>query len=141
MIAMAYLMNRLKPKPRIFEQWGASLLLFLLVTPGFGIQYLYWVTPWVVALGARAAALLYITSGVFMFATYTYWSGGLPWWFADSLYKVWAHWFHVPHLLAWGSIGVLLVWFWWSFVGRRVLQTSTPHAEDESPRSAAAPFE
>jgi hypothetical protein len=112
MVLMAYLINRFDPKPRIFEQWGASLLLFLVVTPGFGIQYLYWVTPWIVALGSRAAVLLYLTSGAFMFAVYTYWSGGFPWWFADSQYKPWVHWYHVPHLLAWGSIGVLLVWFW-----------------------------
>jgi hypothetical protein len=124
MIVMAYLMNRLKPKPRIFEQWGASLLLFLLLTPGFGIQYLYWVTPWVVALGVRAAILLYLTSGTFMFAVYTYWSGGVPWWFADSQNKMWTRWFHVPHLLAWGSIGVLLMWFWWSFLSIEPTGTS-----------------
>jgi hypothetical protein len=47
-----------------------------------------------------------------MFAVYTYWSGGIPWWFADSQHKLWAHWFHVPHLMAWGAIGVLLAWFW-----------------------------
>jgi hypothetical protein len=96
---------------------------------GFGIQYLYWLTPWVVALGTRAAIPLYLTSGTFMFAVYTYWSGGIPWRFADSQHKLWAHWFHVPHLMAWGSIGVLLMWFWWSFLSPARRTTSAAMLE------------
>jgi hypothetical protein len=114
LVLMAYLANRLQSKPRLFDQLGASLLLFMFLAPGFGVQYLYWLTAWVVILGTRATLLLYLTSGMFAFVLYNYWAHGLPWWFAD--YLDWGGWMHIPQLTSWVSLGVLVGWFWWSFL-------------------------
>ena len=114
LVLMAYLANRLQPKPRLFDQLGTSLLLVMFLAPGFGVQYLYWLTAWVVILGIRATLLLYVTSGTFTFILYNYWAHGLPWWFAD--YEDWGGWMHIPQLASWASLGILVGWFWWSFL-------------------------
>src|SRR5208337_4186524 len=35
----------------LFTQCGAIAFLFLFLSPGFGLQYLSWTVPWIVALG------------------------------------------------------------------------------------------
>ena len=82
--ALAFWMNRLSPKPRLFSQAGATFFLFLTLSNGFGVQYLAWLAPWVVELGVVPAALLYASSGVFLFLVYNFWSQGFPWYIADS---------------------------------------------------------
>jgi hypothetical protein len=69
---------------RLLSSIGWAFLTFLLLTPGFGIQYLAWlaiaaflIEPW----GAFAFNLL---GGAFMFSVYHYWNRGFPWGFADS---------------------------------------------------------
>lgn len=69
---------------RLLTSIGWAFLLFLLFTPGFGIQYLAWLAiaaflcePW----GALGFNLL---GGAFMFSVYHYWNRGFPWSFADS---------------------------------------------------------
>ncbi len=78
-----------------FAAWrsGANLMTrcglvaagFLALTPGFGIQYLTWLVPWVGVLGVGTAVVYSMSAGLFMAAVYTYWCGGLPWGFADSM--------------------------------------------------------
>ncbi len=52
---------------------------FLLLTPGFGIQYSVWVVPLLFAAAPRSAAAYSATGGVFAFLVYLdYWSGGFP---------------------------------------------------------------
>lgn len=64
---------------------GWSILLFLVLTPGFGIQYLAWILPFCFLFGGRVTAAVYAISSVFLASLYTYLSGGLPWYFADML--------------------------------------------------------
>src|SRR5665213_2176876 len=68
----------------LFAQAGLVLLVFMSLTNGFGVQYLAWLCPFVVALGAEAAGVYFLTSGVFLFVVYNFWSEGLPWYLADS---------------------------------------------------------
>lgn len=82
--ATLWLHTRPRPVP-LLRQCGLLLFLFLALAPGFGVQYLAWLIPWVVVLGAGAAALFYAASGVFLFLVYTYWSRGFPWYLADSV--------------------------------------------------------
>jgi uncharacterized membrane protein len=64
-----------------------TVLLFVLtLAPGFGIQYLLWplpLLPW--ALGRRMLLILYTAISVYVLMTYTIWSRGFPWWYADSV--------------------------------------------------------
>jgi hypothetical protein len=82
---VAYSMNHLKPKPPLFAQCGLIAFLFLAMTPGFSVQYLAWLVPWVIWSPLWYAAAFYLTSGVYLFAIYTFWSKGLPWDFANGM--------------------------------------------------------
>jgi hypothetical protein len=63
----------------ILTNCGLSAALFLLFTPGFGIQYLVYLVPWLAAARGIVAAGFYVVSGAFMIAFYTWGSGGFPW--------------------------------------------------------------
>jgi hypothetical protein len=78
------------PRPR--PEQGALLLrvgflMFLLVAaaPGFGVQYLAWLVPWVVAVGLAATLAYYLTGSAFLIAYYTAAAGTFPWFLANSL--------------------------------------------------------
>ena len=69
----------------LLMQAGFLMFLFVSLTPGFGVQYLAWLVPWVVALGARPTATYYLAGTVFLFAYYTAAAAGFPWYLANSL--------------------------------------------------------
>lgn len=61
---------------------GIALLLVLVLAPGFGVQYLFWILPFLALLLRRWEALaLHAVISAFLFAMYTAWSGEWPWWF------------------------------------------------------------
>ncbi|GAC1519346.1 MAG: hypothetical protein NVS2B7_40280 [Herpetosiphon sp.] len=82
-VGEAIWMSRLRHKPRLFRQCGVIALTFMALTPGFGVQYLAWLVPWVV-VEFWTALLFYATSGIFLFMIYTSWAGGFPWYLAVS---------------------------------------------------------
>lgn len=69
----------------LFVRAGFLLFLFLSVAPGFGVQYLAWLVPWVVARGAGPTAIYYLAGGLFLLAYYTPAGGGFPWDLANTL--------------------------------------------------------
>ena len=71
------------PRPRpfpnaLFVRAGFIIFLFLSVAPGFGVQYLAWLVPWVVARGVRPTAIFYLAGALFLLAYYTPAGGGFP---------------------------------------------------------------
>jgi hypothetical protein len=62
---------------------GACIALFLVLTPGFGIQYLEWILPFSFVFGRSYAMVIYGSASLFLFSMYTRLSGGFPWYFAD----------------------------------------------------------
>src|SRR5262249_52392570 len=79
--------------------------LFLVVTPGFGIQYLSWLLPWLVFLPLEAMLIYQVCTAVFMFQVYTFWSDGFPWNLADSLARgTWRDFLVWHELLCWLSV-------------------------------------
>ena len=112
-VAVAWLMNRPQTRIPLFDQFGITLFLFLFLTPGFGVQYLYWLTPWAVTLGARSYWFHSLTAGAFLFTVYNFWSGGMPWRFANSLaIGPWGRRTQVLQVLAWISVGLVLAAYW-----------------------------
>lgn len=75
----AFLINFVGKKIPLFFQIGFTFALFLFLSPGFGIQYLTWLVPWIVGLGFEATLLYYLISGIFAFMVYNFWSSGFPW--------------------------------------------------------------
>jgi len=110
-VAATAWMNRSRARrPTLFVQCGLVACLFLALSPSFGVQYLAWLMPWVVALGFRATLALYATSSVFLFQVYTFWSGGFPWGYAQAPY---GHWWGGPiialELLCWAAVVAILL--------------------------------
>lgn len=68
----------------LLEAIGWAFLVFLIVTPGFGVQYLSWLVGPGVFLGLFGLLAYTILASVFLFRVYTFWSGGFPWYYADS---------------------------------------------------------
>ena len=113
---LAWLANRHRTRMSLFDQFGITLFLFLFLSPGFGVQYLYWVTPWAVTLGARVYWFHSLAAGTFLFTVYNFWSGGMPWGFANSLAAgPWGRGAQVLQVLTWISVGVVLSAYWQRF--------------------------
>ncbi len=105
----SFWMNRGPKKPPLFFQCGLATFLLMTLTPGFAVQYLAWLVPWVVGMGLSATLLLYVTSGVFLFLFYSFWCPGFPWYLADT-YRVedLTRIRHLFELLCWASVLVVL---------------------------------
>jgi hypothetical protein len=83
---------------------GLLFLLILALAPGFGVQYYFWILPFLVFTAPRrmAIALNAIVSG-YLFVYYTAYSGGWPWWFAEppadrALARMVVNWGIIPWL-------------------------------------------
>lgn len=127
-LALSVLMNLKEERPPLFVQWGAILFTFLFFATGFGVQYLVWVTPWVIAYPAALIVICYLLQGLFLCVVYDFWSGGLPWYFADGIeHGPWRGWRNVPQLLAWLSVGLAM-----SMALVRVLPFQRREADDEN---------
>jgi hypothetical protein len=85
-VAATFAVNRSRTKPTLYTQVGACLFFFLATCSGFGTQYLAWLVPWTVGLGIVPVAFFTAASGAFLFLVSNYWSGGFPWYLADSNY-------------------------------------------------------
>ena len=119
--SLAVWMNRIDPKPSLFSQIGLVFFFFMALSNGFGVQYLTWLVPWAVGLGAVPAALYYITSGAFLLLVYNYWSEGFPWYLADSN-RVLGYQSHLAYfqLLCWLSVVYLLAAAWKQMQGSKL---------------------
>jgi len=120
-------LNRNGPRIALFCQFGISFFLILLLMPGFGIQYLLWLTPWLAILPWRAAAIHLAASAAFCTVTYTYLCGGLPWYYAcgfisDMKSSTWLDitWLGITSrsidglgLTTWLTVCFILVVYWW----------------------------
>jgi hypothetical protein len=108
--ALCFAFSRLRRPPPLFLQCGISGFLFMVFTPGFGVQYLAWLVPWAVAAGFLPALLWYSTSGIFLFAVYTYWSEQFPWYYANSLkMRDWGGSIVLAEIGAWLATAAVLV--------------------------------
>jgi uncharacterized membrane protein len=62
------------------------MLIVLALAPGFGIQYLLWPLPLLpYAVGKRMLITVSTAISFYVLMTYTIWSGGFPWWYANSI--------------------------------------------------------
>jgi uncharacterized membrane protein len=104
-----FVLKALAPRPSLFVQFGAITFLFLFLSPGFGLQYLAWTVPWIVALGIGPAAEYYAIAGTFMLAVYTEAAGG---WKANAYAELLTPKNHTMLLLmglvCWIAVGAVL---------------------------------
>lgn len=113
---------RLRGRPLYFTA-AFIFFAFLTLTPGFGVQYLSWLVPWLAVLPPAIGALEQIASGMFLVSVYNFWSGGLPWYYANSFQA--GMWTSLPlrvlEYLAWLSV-CLCLWV----IGRTQTTESNP---------------
>jgi hypothetical protein len=110
--AAAFWMNRSPKKPPLFLQCGLVAFLFMALTPGFGVQYLAWLVPWVVGIGLWATVIFYTASGIFLFLVYHFWAGEFPWRLANAdAVGDWRGSIILVELLCWAAVVVVLVLF------------------------------
>jgi hypothetical protein len=84
-----------------FWIFASACTAFFVFTPGFGVQYLFWLAPFTVLLSLRHMVFLHAATGVFMVMTYHFWSDG-QWYFANAADKpLWAPGSARFQLLAW----------------------------------------
>ncbi len=109
----AWVLNRRPNPPSVYMQTGAAFFFFLAAMTGFGVQYLSWLVPWTVGLALVPSIFFELAGGAFLFAVYNWWSGGFPWFLADSNY-VGDFTPHLDYLLtvSWIAVIVLAVTVW-----------------------------
>lgn len=91
---------------------GLVTAAFLAFTPGFGIQYLAWLVPWLPALGGYHLLLYSIGTGFFQFLVYHFWAKGFPWYLADStMAGPWRDSLILPEIICW----LLVLYLGWQF--------------------------
>ena len=121
--AAACFVNRSPDRPAVYTQTGAALFFFLATANGFGVQYLAWLVPWTVGLGIIPVAFFTVASGAFLLLVYNWWSGGFPWYLADSNY-VGDFAGHLDYSLGvcWVSV-IVLAWAVWRRPPSRAMPT------------------
>ena len=109
LIAASWVLNRGKRPISLYYQFGILLFLFHLLTPGFGIQYLAWLTPWIVTLPSGVVFSFVAASSAFCVGAYTYW-----WYYANSIF----YWTAVKGplrlfgLVTWLTVAFVLAAYW-----------------------------
>jgi hypothetical protein len=104
-LAALWWFNRNAEARRLPALIATTYLIVLFLAPGFGVQYLFWPLPFLAfALPRRAAIAFHAIVSVYVFALYTVWSQGWPWWYGDSTGSV-----QTQELLSKGGLGVWVV--------------------------------
>jgi hypothetical protein len=96
----------------ILRNCGLSAALFLLLTPGFGVQYLAYLVPWLAVARSYVRVAFGATSGAFLAALYSWGSNGFPWYSANFFLTRFmpAHVF-LLELLTWFAVGIAAAGF------------------------------
>ena len=84
-------------------------VLFLILTPGFGVQYLSWPAYFAILTLPALGTAWVLLAGAFLFRVYAYWGGFVPPYYADS-HKMgqWTGWDRVFDLVLWALLIVLM---------------------------------
>ena len=118
----------------LLNNCGLSAALFLVLAPGFGVQYLVCLVPWLSVIRARTGLVFHVVSGVFLAAFYTWGSGGFPWYLANFFTSrpIPPHVFLLG-LLTWIAAGIAAA----GFMSANLVTSDTACASED--RSLAAP--
>lgn len=112
-------------KKRLFEQCGLISFLFLLLSPGFGLQYLAWTLPWTVMLQRRTMIAYHLIATAFALSVYAAGSRNTT----QGVYVDLLNPAHFPVLILMGIVcWITVAAIIWGWVG----DTGTPR-EDRNP--------
>ena len=74
---------RLLPSTTLVDGIFLTLCLFFIMTPGFGVQYLSWLSYFAIIASWELGLLYTWLGGIFLYRVYTYWSGQFPMYYAN----------------------------------------------------------
>jgi hypothetical protein len=110
-LAAAAIRDRGRPSA-ILNSCGLSAALFLVFAPGFGVQYLVYLVPWLAVASGRTTAIFYAVSGTFLAAFYTWGSNSFPWYFANFFPERFMPWYvFLLEVLTWAATVFVAVKF------------------------------
>jgi hypothetical protein len=92
----------------VFSTLAISWAVFLVFAPGFGVQYLVWIAPFLLVHSERWFAIYTAAASIALFIFYTAISKGLPWnqgFYVGPTLDQWRPWL----LLPWGALIAFLV--------------------------------
>jgi Gpi18-like mannosyltransferase len=72
-------------KTNLLEEIFLTFCLFLTVTPGFGVQYLSWLSFFAVIIFPVLGTIYLLLGGIFLWRVYAYWGGAAPPYYANSI--------------------------------------------------------
>jgi hypothetical protein len=83
----------------VFSTLALSWAVFLALAPGFGVQYLVWIAPFLLVHSERWFAIYTAAASVALFIFYTAISKGLPWYIGFNVgptLNLWRPWLLLP---------------------------------------------
>lgn len=111
--SLPFVVKRCRPSLGLIEQCGLIASLFLFLSPGFGLQYLAWTVPWVIALAPCVIAQYYAVTGVFLLSVYVEaaWGNGSRIYADLLLVDNWKMLIEVG-IICWIAMGIMTRVYW-----------------------------
>jgi Gpi18-like mannosyltransferase len=72
-------------KLNLVEATFLVFCLFFAITPGFGVQYLSWISLYAIIVSPILGTIFVLLGGFFLYRVYVYWGGSVPPYYANSL--------------------------------------------------------
>jgi len=80
LVSLTSIWQYFTPKRTLYEAVALCFAIFLIFTPGFGIQYLIYICPFMFAINLQWAVVYSCLAGIFAGVVYySFWSGTFPW--------------------------------------------------------------
>lgn len=101
-----------KKKLKLIEGCFLVFSFFLIFSPGFGVQYLSWLSYFSVLVVPYLGAVYLLAGGFFLFKVYAYWGGGTRPYYANSdLIGQWGGFNNILGMILWVILIIMLVKF------------------------------
>ena len=71
-------------KLNLVEGAFLAFCLFFAITPGFGVQYLSWLSLYAIIVAPILGTIFVLLGGLFLYRVYAYWGGSVPPYYANS---------------------------------------------------------
>jgi hypothetical protein len=117
---------------------GLVWALFFTFSPGFGVQYLVWVSPFLLYYSARWFMAFTATASVALFIFYNSISNGIPWQKGIGLERLFPVW-GPPLLLPWAVFVAFLIMKRWEFGIGAAPKDKDGQLDDATGESPGAP--
>lgn len=126
LVTFFYYLSKKKPINRL-ESAFLTFAIFFSCTPGFGVQYLSYISTLSIILSPVLSSIYTFTGGIFLYRVYTFWSGGFPLNNANSD-KVgqWKGFDETLDIILWIILCVMLLFF---LIAKKIIPVRFPLAQ------------